>query len=82
MTTMNDFATSYMSQSLPFGGVKDSGFDRFAGVEGLRGLCTIHSISEDRCSVLSYPGLAPLAFGHLVTGPSMIKGQATGVTYG
>lgn len=39
MTSINDFATTYMCQSLPFGGVKDSGFDRFAGVEGLRGLC-------------------------------------------
>ena len=32
MTTFNDFATSYMNQSLPFGGVKNSGFDRLAGV--------------------------------------------------
>lgn len=39
MSTINDFATTYMCQSLPFGGVKLSGFDRFAGVEGLRGLC-------------------------------------------
>lgn len=39
MTSINDFATTYMCQSLPFGGVKHSGFDRFAGVEGLRGLC-------------------------------------------
>ena len=39
MTTINDFATTYMCQSLPFGGVKESGFDRFAGIEGLRGLC-------------------------------------------
>lgn len=28
-----------MCQSLPFGGVKHSGFDRFAGIEGLRGMC-------------------------------------------
>lgn len=39
MTSLNDFATTYMCQSLPFGGVKHSGFDRFAGIEGLRGMC-------------------------------------------
>ena len=37
MTTVNDFCATYMAQSLPFGGVKESGFDRFAGIEGLRG---------------------------------------------
>lgn len=31
MSSVNDFATTYMCQSLPFGGVKHSGFDRFAG---------------------------------------------------
>lgn len=31
MSSINDFATTYMCQSLPFGGVKHSGFDRFAG---------------------------------------------------
>ena len=31
MSSINDFATTYMCQSLPFGGVKQSGFDRFAG---------------------------------------------------
>jgi hypothetical protein len=35
MSSINDFATTYMCQSLPFGGVKQSGFDRFAG-EGER----------------------------------------------
>ena len=34
MSSINDFATTYMCQSLPFGGVKQSGFDRFAGEEG------------------------------------------------
>ena len=48
MTTINDFATTYMNQSLPFGGVKESGFDRFAGVEGLRGLCTVKAVCQDR----------------------------------
>jgi hypothetical protein len=30
---------TYMCQGLLFGGVKQSGFGRFAGVEGLRSLC-------------------------------------------
>lgn len=30
-------------------GCKSSGFDRFAGVEGLRGLCHVKSIVIDRC---------------------------------
>lgn len=50
MTSINDFATTYMCQSLPFGGVKESGFDRFAGIEGLRGLCVPKAVCEDRCS--------------------------------
>ena len=48
MTSINDFATTYMCQSLPFGGVKDSGFGRFGGVEGLRGLCVAKAVCEDR----------------------------------
>lgn len=35
-------------KSLPFGGVKDSGFGRFAGVEGLRACCLVKSVVEDR----------------------------------
>lgn len=34
MSAINDFGTTYMCQSLPFGGVKHSGFDRFAGEIG------------------------------------------------
>ena len=55
MTSINDFATTYMCQSLPFGGVKDSGFDRFAGVEGLRGLCVAKAVAEDRCGIICRP---------------------------
>jgi len=47
MSSINDFATTYMCQSLPFGGVKDSGFDRFAGIEGLRGCCVAKAVVED-----------------------------------
>ena len=53
MTSINDFATTYMCQSLPFGGVKESGFDRFAGIEGLRGLCVPKAVAEDRCESFS-----------------------------
>ncbi|CAL1397412.1 unnamed protein product [Linum trigynum] len=48
IAAVNDFASSYMCQSLPFGGVKDSGFGRFAGIEGLRACCLVKSVVEDR----------------------------------
>lgn len=48
MAAINDFASTYMCQSLPFGGVKDSGFGRFAGIEGLRACCLVKSVVEDR----------------------------------
>ena len=47
MTVVNDFAVNYMVQSLPFGGVKVSGFDRFAGPEGLRAMCLQKSFVTD-----------------------------------
>lgn len=49
MTAVNDLeGCTYMNQALPFGGCKQSGYDRFAGPEGLRGLCMIKSVCEDR----------------------------------
>ena len=47
MLACNDFATCYMCQSLPMGGLKDSGFGKFAGVEGLRGLCVTKAVVTD-----------------------------------
>ncbi|CAK9007918.1 unnamed protein product [Durusdinium trenchii] len=53
MASVNDVeGTTYLSQSLPFGGYKDSGFGRFAGPEGLRGLCHERSIVQNRASFL------------------------------
>jgi len=53
MSSVNDIeGTTYLSQSLPFGGFKDSGFGRFAGPEGLRGLCHERSVVENRASFL------------------------------
>ena len=48
MLSCNDFATCYMCQSLPMGGLKDSGFGKFAGVEGLRGCCVTKAVVADR----------------------------------
>lgn len=63
MGNVNDFAVNYLCQSLPFGGVKLSGFGRFAGPEGLRDECVMRSITVDRIpwlktqipSLLDYP---------------------------
>jgi acyl-CoA reductase-like NAD-dependent aldehyde dehydrogenase len=47
MVAVNDFAVTYLVQ-LPFGGVKGSGYGRFAGKEGIRGVCNQKSITRDR----------------------------------
>ncbi|KAJ8101540.1 Aldehyde/histidinol dehydrogenase [Lipomyces tetrasporus] len=49
---VNDFATFYVCQ-LPFGGVSDSGYGKFGGEEGLRGLCLAKSVCRDR-----FPGIS------------------------
>uniref|UniRef100_A0A061RL47 Aldehyde dehydrogenase n=1 Tax=Tetraselmis sp. GSL018 TaxID=582737 RepID=A0A061RL47_9CHLO len=59
MTSINDFATTYMCQSLPFGGVKHSGFDRFAGIEGLRGMCYPKAVCEDAVPWLMRTDIPP-----------------------
>ncbi|KAJ2902422.1 hypothetical protein MKZ38_000611 [Zalerion maritima] len=51
MVAVNDFAVYYAVQ-LPFGGVGGSGYGRFAGEEGLRGLCNVKAVCEDRMSWL------------------------------
>eukprot|EP00927_Polykrikos_kofoidii_P045650 TRINITY_DN3967_c0_g1_i1.p1 TRINITY_DN3967_c0_g1~~TRINITY_DN3967_c0_g1_i1.p1 ORF type:complete len:615 (+),score=89.27 TRINITY_DN3967_c0_g1_i1:77-1921(+) len=63
MSSINDIeGTTYLSQSLPFGGLKSSGFGRFAGPEGLRGLCHERSVVENRVSFLKVSIPRPIAY--------------------
>jgi acyl-CoA reductase-like NAD-dependent aldehyde dehydrogenase len=74
-TSVNDFATTYMCQSLPFGGVKDSGYGRFAGVEGLRGLCVAKAVAEDAAPLLMRTSIpAPLRYPIGAGGYEMVRG--------
>jgi acyl-CoA reductase-like NAD-dependent aldehyde dehydrogenase len=54
MVSVDDFAVYYAVQ-MPFGGVGGSGYGRFAGEEGLRGLCNLKSVCEDR---LAWAGIS------------------------
>ena len=47
MVSVNDFAV-YYAVSLPFGGVKGSGYGRFGGEEGLRSICNTKAVCIDR----------------------------------
>lgn len=47
MVSVNDFGVYYMV-SLPFGGIKGSGYGRFGGEEGLRSLCNTKAVCRDR----------------------------------
>lgn len=46
MVSVNDFG-AYYATGLPFGGVKGSGYGRFGGEEGLRGICNLKGVCRD-----------------------------------
>mmetsp|Transcript_25181 Transcript_25181/g.54399 ORF Transcript_25181/g.54399 Transcript_25181/m.54399 type:complete len:597 (+) Transcript_25181:63-1853(+) len=48
MVNINDFGINYLCQSLPFGGRACSGFNKFAGPEGLRACCNVKAVTADR----------------------------------
>ncbi|KKY13573.1 putative aldehyde dehydrogenase [Diplodia seriata] len=58
MVSVNDFAVYYAVQ-LPFGGVKGSGYGRFAAEEGLRGLCNTKAVCRDRFPGVIETGIPP-----------------------
>lgn len=59
MVSVNDFAVYYLNQSLPFGGVKGSGYGRFAGEEGLRSVCNLKAVAVDRSRFIG-TGIPPV----------------------
>ncbi len=48
---VNDVLTAYASPEAPFGGVKESGFGRVHGEEGLRDMCEVRHVSYDRIAL-------------------------------
>jgi acyl-CoA reductase-like NAD-dependent aldehyde dehydrogenase len=67
MTAVNEFGgITYMVQDLPFGGMKESGFGRLNGRDGLRALTHPRAILEDRLPIgfanKLFP-VAPASFG-------------------
>jgi acyl-CoA reductase-like NAD-dependent aldehyde dehydrogenase len=49
MSAINEFGgITYMAQDLTFGGVKESGFGRMNGRDGLRSMCNIKAVVDDR----------------------------------
>ncbi|KAI8071277.1 Aldehyde/histidinol dehydrogenase [Gongronella butleri] len=55
MSNVNDFGVNYLCQGLPFGGVGISGYGRFAGPEGIRGLCVPKAVTVDRIPGVKTP---------------------------
>ncbi len=49
MTAINEFGgMTYMAQDLTFGGIKQSGFGRMNGADGLRACCNVKAVLDDR----------------------------------
>ena len=61
MVAINDFGgLTYMAQDLPFGGIKRSGYGRMNGRDGLRALCNIRAVLDERLPVRAPNKLFPV----------------------
>lgn len=77
---VNDFAVYYAVQ-LPFGGAGGSGYGRFAGEEGLRGLCNLKSVCADRFVLPGWLGGAGIHTGIPPPAQYPVRSQARGYAF-
>ena len=62
MSAINEFGgITYMAQGLTFGGVKASGYGRMNGREGLRSMCNIKAVVDDRFPINQANRVFPVA---------------------
>jgi acyl-CoA reductase-like NAD-dependent aldehyde dehydrogenase len=72
-TIVNDFGMAYMANSLPFGGVRGSGFGRLNGREGIRACCNIKSVLDDRLPMHQAVKLYPVGDGDYARTKNVIQ---------
>ncbi len=79
MTSINEFGgMTYMAQDLTFGGVKQSGFGRMNGRDGLRACCNVKAVLDDRAPVHIANKLFPVGpgdFGRLKAAVRLLYGR-------
>ncbi len=79
MAAINDYGgMTYMAQDLTFGGVKQSGFGRINGREGLRAMCNVKAVLDDRLPFTFASKLYPVSgkdFGRTQAALKMIYGR-------
>ncbi|KAI4123770.1 MAG: hypothetical protein LQ338_005119 [Usnochroma carphineum] len=80
MVSVNDFG-AYYATGLPFGGVKGSGYGRFGGEEGLRGICNLKSVCRD-ATWAAWLGVGTRIPWVLRYGSEMGGGEGGGVAQG
>jgi acyl-CoA reductase-like NAD-dependent aldehyde dehydrogenase len=82
MTAINDFGgITYMAQELTFGGVKASGYGRMNGREGLRSMCNIKAVVDDRLPLHQPNKIFPVAeadYGRFSGVIDLIYGRSVG----
>jgi hypothetical protein len=74
MTAINEFGgITYMAQDLTFGGVKESGFGRMNGREGLRSMCNVKAVIDDRFPVHQANKMFPVTEAQYATFGAVIE---------